>query len=184
MAGFKVHSGATARFHKNLPGPCAESIHSDERRQVDDAGRPTNHLPAWTKTILSDKDAAKYISGIGLHWYAATEDILPSALYFGLMNKTHHDFPDFFMLATEACEGFLPWSQGPRLGDWTRAETYAHDIAGDLNNYAIGWTDWNAFLDVKGGPNWAKNECDSPIILDTENKTRFYKQPDCKPFLN
>ena len=135
------------------------------------------HLPAWTKTILSDKDAAKYISGIGLHWYAATEDILPSALYFGLMNKTHHDFPDFFMLATEACEGFLPWSQGPRLGDWTRAETYAHDIAGDLNNYAIGWTDWNAFLDVKGGPNWAKNECDSPIILDTENKTRFYKQP-------
>jgi glucosylceramidase len=135
------------------------------------------HLPLWTKTILSDKDAAQYISGIGLHWYAATEDILPSALYFGLMNKTHHHFPGFFMLATEACEGFLPWSQGPRLGDWARAETYAHDIAGDLNNFAIGWTDWNAFLDLQGGPNWAKNECDAPILLDTENGTRFYKQP-------
>ena len=32
-------------------------------------------------------------------------------------------------------------------------------------------------MNLNGGPNWANNECDSPIILDTANKTRFYKQP-------
>ena len=79
--------------------------------------------------------------------------------------------------ATEACEGFLPWSKGPYPGDWTRAETYAHDILGDLNNYAEGWTDWNAFLDEKGGPNWANNQVDAAVIIDSN--TSFFKQPMC-----
>ncbi len=36
--------------------------------------------------------------------------------------------------------------------------------------------DWNLALDEKGGPNWAGNFVDSPIII---NKTanEFYKQP-------
>ena len=33
----------------------------------------------------------------------------------------------------------MPWSTGVRLGDWTRGETYAHDILGDLNAGAHGW---------------------------------------------
>ena len=60
---------------------------------------------------------------------------------------------------------------------WARAETYAHDICGDLLNWAVGWVDWNAFLDVKGGPNWAKNVVDAPIILDTARGDRFFKNP-------
>ena len=52
-------------------------------------------------------------------------------------------------MATEACEGFLPWSQGPQLGSFARGETYAHDILQDLNHHAVGWTDWNALLDMK-----------------------------------
>ena len=62
------------------------------------------------------------------------------------------------------------------MGDWERGEKYAQDIAGDLNNYAVGWTDWNAFLDLKGGPNWADNKCDSPILLDVDDTKTFYKQ--------
>lgn len=34
--------------------------------------------------------------------YRAVEDDLPSELYFGHMNETHHAYPGFFMLATEA----------------------------------------------------------------------------------
>ena len=30
------------------------------------------YLPDWVKTVLSDPDAAKYISGIGLHWCVYT----------------------------------------------------------------------------------------------------------------
>ena len=75
-----------------------------------------------------------------------------------------------------ACEGFLPWSQGPYLGSFERGETYAHDILQDLNHHAVGWTDWNALLDMKGGPNWAKNEVDAPILLDDDGVT-LHKQP-------
>jgi hypothetical protein len=43
-----------------------------------------------------------------------------------------------------------------KYGDmaWKRAENYARDIIGDLNNWVVGWTDWNMLLDIKGGPNW------------------------------
>ena len=82
-----------------------------------------------------------------------------------------------FILGTEACEGFLPWSQGVYPGDWPRAETYAHDVIGDVNNWAGGWTDWNILLDMKGGPNWAGNVVDAPIIADTAGGQAVYKQP-------
>jgi len=97
--------------------------------------------------------------------------------YFTRLTATHENHPTKFLLATEACEGYLPWNKGPRLGSWTRAETYAHDILNDLLNFAGGWTDWNVFLDLQGGPNWAKNYVDAPIIVNTTNKEVFYKQP-------
>ena len=46
------------------------------------------HLPGWADTILGDPDAAKYVAGIALHWYAAVEDSLPESLYFGKMKQT------------------------------------------------------------------------------------------------
>ncbi|KAL1422245.1 hypothetical protein MTO96_022126 [Rhipicephalus appendiculatus] len=62
------------------------------------------------------------------------------------------------------------------LGSWDRAEEYASDIIEDLNHWASGWTDWNLALDTQGGPNWAKNFVDSPIIVNATAK-EFYKQP-------
>jgi glucosylceramidase len=56
-------------------------------------------------------------------------------------------------------------------------QTYAQDILGDLNNFAVGWTDWNIVLDMKGGPNWAGNVVDAPIIAEAESGDTFYKQP-------
>ena len=40
-------------------------------------------------------------------------------------------------------------SVGPQLGNWANANDYARDIINDLNNWAIGWTDWNCALDTK-----------------------------------
>ena len=37
--------------------------------------------------------------------------------------------------------------------------------------------DWNILLDMSGGPNWAKNVVDAPIIADTDSKDTVYKQP-------
>ena len=46
----------------------------------------------------------------------------------------------------------------------------------DLNHWVTGWLDWNLALDMNGGPNWANNQVDSPIIVDAE-RDLFYKQP-------
>lgn len=46
----------------------------------------------------------------------------------------------------------------------------------DLNYNVVGWIDWNLCLDATGGPNWAKNFVDSPIIVFPEID-EFIKQP-------
>ncbi|NQZ79320.1 MAG: glycoside hydrolase family 30 protein, partial [Ekhidna sp.] len=45
---------------------------------------------------------------------------------------------------------------------------YARDIIGCLNNWVDGWVDWNMVLDKQGGPNWFKNWCAAPVIVDPE----------------
>ena len=62
------------------------------------------------------------------------------------------------------------------LGDWSRAESYATDIMENLLHGVGGWIDWNLALDAKGGPNWAKNFVDSPIIVNAK-ADEYYKQP-------
>ena len=53
---------------------------------------------------------------------------------------------------------------------------YARDIIGCLNNWVDGWIDWNMVLDRQGGPNWSKNWCVAPVIVDPE-KDEVYITP-------
>jgi glucosylceramidase len=139
-------------------------MHDDQR----------NSLVKRTDTVLGDPEAAKFVSGVGFHWYSSVEDTFPQ---FSHVQSASQKYQDQFFFGTEACEGYLPWKRGPLLGDWKRGETYAHDILGDLNAGAGGWTDWNIVVNTQGGPNHANNWVDAPIIADTNNKTYFYKQP-------
>merc|ERR1719219_2035224 len=54
---------------------------------------------------------------------------------------------------------------------WSRGQDYSSDIISTLNHHQSGWVDWNLCLDENGGPNWANNKCDSPVIVssDVEN---------------
>lgn len=127
--------------------------------------------------------AASYIDGVGLHWYM--NNLLPLSndyqkldKAFDMLNKDS-DSKKKFILGTEACEGYMtgvPGKSGPKLGSWSRAESYAHDILSDLIHHASGWTDWNLVLDMQGGPNWAHNYVDASILVDVE-KDKFYRQP-------
>mmetsp|Transcript_38666 Transcript_38666/g.61275 ORF Transcript_38666/g.61275 Transcript_38666/m.61275 type:complete len:529 (-) Transcript_38666:63-1649(-) len=124
----------------------------------------------WAKTVFSDPDANKYVSGTGVHWYGPK--------YYSALSEVHNEFPDKFILATEACEGYIPVpGNHVKLGDWSRAVSYMSDIIADIDNWAAGWTDWNIALDLTGGPNWASNFVDSPIICNTTSGDIFYKQP-------
>jgi len=51
---------------------------------------------------------------------------------------------------------------------------YARDIIGCLNNRVDGWVDWNMVLDKQGGPNWAKNWCVAPVIVDPEQDEVYF----------
>lgn len=77
------------------------------------------------------------------------------------------------MINTEACTGYLHFFPGIDpvvLGSWERAEYYAHNIIEDLNHWLTGWVEWNLVLDTTGGPNWAGNQVDSPVIFDKYEK--------------
>ncbi|MFZ9024456.1 MAG: glycoside hydrolase family 30 protein, partial [Anaerohalosphaeraceae bacterium] len=76
--------------------------------------------------ILSDPETAKYVWGVGFHWYSGDE--------FENLAKVHDAFPTTHLLFTEGCQ-----EGGVRLGAWDLGERYAHDIIGDLNNWTVGW---------------------------------------------
>ena len=152
-------------------GPSLEAAgYADLKVMVLDDQRPM--VPKWAREVFSDPRALKYVSGIGVHWYVDEVFPVPFAL-----DQAHEEFPDKFLLYTEACTGDRPWElEKVMLGDWNRGERYINNIIEDLNHWVVGWTDWNLVLDRQGGPNWAGNFVDAPIIVDP-SKGEFYKQP-------
>lgn len=134
----------------------------------------------WDAALL-DKDSAQYISGAGVHWYKDLDFLLEVEV----LETFHQRYPDVFILAPEACEGYLidgvGTGAGPALHDptlaWQRAQIDARDMILDLSHYASGWTDWNLVLNATGGPTWIDNRVDSPILIDEEGGAEFYKQP-------
>ena len=79
-----------------------------------------NHMKDWMQTILTDKEAAKYVSGIAYHWYGNHP---MSGFPDGLLTEIHKNYSDYFLLNSEACH-----LDGAALGRWDAAEKYAYDI--------------------------------------------------------
>jgi glucosylceramidase len=112
-------------------------------------------------TILNDKEAAKYIWGIGYHWY---ETWTGSAMMFDNVKKVAETFPDKKLMFTEGCTDRF---DANRINEWALGEVYGHSMVNDFNNGTVGWTDWNILVDENGGPNHAGNFCFAPVIGDT-----------------
>nr|XP_054754285.1 lysosomal acid glucosylceramidase-like [Lytechinus pictus] len=129
------------------------------------------HLPTWPQIVLGDPEAKRYVSGIGVHWYI--DKYTPYELK---LSETHQLFPDQFLLYTEACYDSTFSSKSVDLGSWSRGEGYSKSIITVMNNWVTGWVDWNLALNMEGGPNWAQNYVDSPILVNASND-EFYKQP-------
>lgn len=132
-----------------------------------------NELVPQVPDVMNNPEAAKYFSGLAFHWY----DSGNGANYDDL-NKIYETIKDKidFVLMTEACSGNNKFSKKPLLGSWERGDTYAMDIIEDLLRHTSGWIDWNMALNRAGGPNWATNLMDAPIIVN-EEADEFYKQP-------
>ncbi|MEM7298548.1 MAG: glycoside hydrolase family 30 protein [Bacteroidota bacterium] len=178
-------------FVMNYLGP---QLESDGKGDVKILGYDQNRdgLAEWVDEMYKDEASSKYYAGTAIHWYESTFMIFEDALQYA-----HDKAPEKYMIQTEACvDAEVPkwqddawyWKkEATDWGwDWAPAEQkdwhpkyapvnrYARDIIGCLNNWVDGWVDWNMVLDRQGGPNWFKNWCVAPVIVDPENDEVYF----------
>ncbi|MDB9720591.1 glycosyl hydrolase family 30 [Winogradskyella sp.] len=149
-------------------------------------------LKEWVDSMYATEETSKYFDGTAIHWYESTYDYFPEELQYA-----HHKAPNKFLIETEGCvDSEVPawqddmWYWSKEATDWgwdwaaedekylhpkyAPVNRYARDIIGCLNNWVDGWVDWNMVLDKQGGPNWFKNWCAAPIIVDPELDEVYY----------
>lgn len=114
-------------------------------------------------TILNDPEAAKYIWGVGFHWYDGG--------LFDNVKLVNEVYPQANLIFTEACN--YPWDF-EKINQWHWGENYGRNMIKDFNSGAVGWTDWNILLDETGGPNHVSNFCYAPVHGDTRTGTLHY----------
>jgi len=119
-------------------------------------------------TVLDDPAAARYVWGVGYHWY---ETWTGSGMLFDNVRRVREAYPATNLLLTEACVEKFSFD---RLGDWQLGEKYGYSMLNDFNAGAVGWLDWNVLLDQTGGPNHVGNFCFAPIIADTRTGQLIY----------
>ena len=149
-------------------------------------------LKEWVDEMYKDEASSKYFAGTAIHWYESTYDVFPEALQYA-----HHKAPDKYLIETEGCiDSEIPkwqddaWYWKKEATDWgydwrepekkylhpkyAPVNRYARDIIGCLNNWVDGWVDWNMVLDTQGGPNWFKNWCVAPVIVDPDKDEVYF----------
>ncbi|MEW6220391.1 MAG: glycoside hydrolase family 30 protein, partial [Thermodesulfobacteriota bacterium] len=119
-------------------------------------------------TLLNDLEAAKYIWGIGYHWY---ETWTGSGMLFENLKRVKEAFPSTHLIFTEGCVEKFDFN---RRHDWDLGERYGYSMVNDFNAGTAAWTDWNVILDENGGPNHAGNFCFAPVIADTRSGEVHY----------
>jgi glucosylceramidase len=119
-------------------------------------------------TILEDPAAAKYVWGIGYHWY---ETWTGSNMMFDNVRRVAETFPGKNLVFTEGCVESFKYN---RINEWFLGERYGLSLVNDFNNGTVAWTDWNILLDENGGPNHVGNFCFAPVHADTKTGDLIY----------
>ncbi|MBT8324634.1 MAG: glycosyl hydrolase family 30, partial [Winogradskyella sp.] len=179
------------QFVQNHLGP---KLELDGKGDVKILGYDQNreHLDHWVDEMFKNEETSKYFDGTAIHWYASTFNYFPEALQYA-----HNKAPNKYLIQTEACvDAEIPkwkddkWYWSKEATDWgwdwapedqkhlhpkyVPVYRYARDIIGCLNNWVDGWVDWNMVLNKQGGPNWFKNWCVAPVIVDPETDEVYF----------
>lgn len=143
-------------------------------------------IKEWVDVMYKEEQSSKYYDGLAIHWYESTYEVFPKELQYA-----HNKNSSKYLIQTEACvDSEIPhwnddvWYWKKEATDWgwdwasekdkylhpkyAPVNRYAADIIGCLNNWVDGWVDWNMVLDRQGGPNWFKNWCVAPLIVDPD----------------
>ena len=149
-------------------------------------------LKEWVDVMYKNASSSKYFAGTAIHWYESTVEYFPEELQYASAKA-----PTKYLIQTEACiDAEVPhwnddaWYWKEEATDWgwdwapaeqkhlhpkyVPAHRYARDIIGCLQNNVHGWIDWNMVLDTQGGPNWFKNWCIAPVIVDTKKDEVYF----------
>ncbi|QEM02360.1 glycosyl hydrolase [Mucilaginibacter rubeus] len=154
-------------FVKNFLGPTLQKQGlADKKLIVWDHNRDLLYQRA--STILEDPAAAKYIWGIGFHWY---ETWTGAGQNFEATRRTHEAFPGKNLVFTEGCIEKFDFN---KINDWSLGERYGLSMINDFNAGTVAWTDWNVLLDENGGPNHVGNFCFAPVHADLRNGSLIY----------
>jgi glucosylceramidase len=185
---------AMAAFINENLGPLMHEKHPEIKIYAFDHNKDGMHH--WAKAILNHGSNRDFVDGIAIHWYSHTENH-----YGDELNQMHKEFPDHPTFGTEHTIDNIAndesiddkhffnndgWFWEKHVGGWgavyanpkhpfvAALHRYARDIIVDLNNWTIGWIDWNFVLDKTGGPNHVNNLCLAPVMVDTDTDEVYY----------
>lgn len=143
-------------FIKNYLGPTLVKNGMQDKKLIAwDHNRDLMYHRA--STILNDPDAAKFVWGIGYHWY---ETWTGGSMQFNNERMVQETYPDKHLIFTEGCADSF---NKDSMNNWRLGEIYGKSMINDFNSGTVAWTDWNILLDEKGGPNHVANYCFAPI---------------------
>ena len=149
-------------------------------------------LKEWVDSMYQTEASSNYFDGTAIHWYASTYEVYAKELQYA-----HYKAPSKYLIQTEACiDSQIPvwkddaWYWRKEATDWgfdwaqekdkhlhpkyAPVNRYARDMIGCLNNWVDGWVDWNMVFDTQGGPNWFKNWCIAPVIVDPKKDEVYF----------
>jgi glucosylceramidase len=93
-------------------------------------------LEKWADTVFPDAEAAPFVAGAAIHWYASTFKV-----YEDVLERVHAKYPAFELIHTEACIDNLGTAGGGDVGD-----PVGYKESGWFGNDAFWWnptaTDW------------------------------------------
>lgn len=115
-------------------------------------GSINSSKPDYVRTILNDKNAPKYLTGVGFQWGGSKS--IPT------INK---EYPDYKFMQTEnIC--------GESENDWSSLERSWKTMVHYINNGAGSYIYWNMILDQTGMSAWGWPQ-NSMVVIDRDTKS-------------
>lgn len=114
------------------------------------------------KAVLTE-ETEPLVSGLAFHWYTGD--------HFDALRIVRERYPEKQLIFSEGCVEYSRFDQN----QLRNAQIYGHDMLGNLRAGMNGFFDWNICLNMQGGPNYAGNYCEAPILCDTARGEVDYK---------
>ncbi|MEO0617305.1 MAG: glycoside hydrolase family 30 protein [Pseudomonadota bacterium] len=132
--------------------------HGDLRLLIYDQNR--DDMVHWADVVLGDTDAAQYVYGTAIHWYASTFRVFEDEL-----DTVHERFPAFSIIHTEGTIDNLGLAAPPGIRD-----PEGYEESGWFQNDAFWWqpnaSDWAYAAE------WAPNAADHPLYTPVHRYAR------------